>query len=230
MFYEAVGNMIAKDPDFKRQTFLIQNMMQPTYIDWAHIFDQANSNPGILQNNMIIKAIDIIVKINEKVAISVKTPYWSFASFIFENIINSYMFYSNSINEAYNKQQYTHEFKLLKSIKKTILRYLTTMINNIDSQEIIMNYILPQLSNLIESYRYSHIDNRDADVLLVFSAVLEKLKNTQYDYIVSIWNFLCLFTLDMIKSDFQSYPEHRMNFFTLLKSLISNAFDGKMIF
>ncbi len=30
----------------------------------------------------------------------------------------------------------------------------------------------------------------------------------------------------MIKTDFTSYPEHRMNFFTLIKSLISNAFDG----
>lgn len=30
----------------------------------------------------------------------------------------------------------------------------------------------------------------------------------------------------MIKSNFVSYPEHRMNFFTLVKSLISNAFDA----
>ena len=30
----------------------------------------------------------------------------------------------------------------------------------------------------------------------------------------------------MIKNDFQSFPEHRMNFFILLKSLISNAFDS----
>jgi exportin-1 len=89
-----------------------------------------------------------------------------------------------------------------------------------------MNSILPSLSNLIETYRYSHVENRDPDVLLVFSAILEKLKNTQIDYIVSIWNYLCLFTLEMIKMDFQSYPEHRINFFTLVKSLISNAFDA----
>jgi exportin-1 len=30
----------------------------------------------------------------------------------------------------------------------------------------------------------------------------------------------------MIKADYQSYPEHRMNFFTLVKALISNAFDA----
>ncbi len=62
-------------------------------------------------------------------------------------------------------------------------------------------------------------------MLIVFSTILEKIKNSQYEYIVSIWNYLCLFTLDMIKTDFTSYPEHRMNYFTLIKSLISNAFD-----
>jgi hypothetical protein len=30
----------------------------------------------------------------------------------------------------------------------------------------------------------------------------------------------------MIKNDFQSFPEHRMNFFILLKSLITNAFEA----
>jgi exportin-1 len=67
---------------------------------------------------------------------------------------------------------------------------------------------------------------RDPDLLIVFSEILEKLKNNSYEYINSIWQYLCLFTLDMIKIDFTSYPEHRMNFFTLIKSLISNAFDG----
>jgi len=131
------------------------------------------------------------------------------------------------INEAYNQNQMYHSsIKVFKSIKRTILKYLQSLILNNDSQEIIMNSILPPLSNLIESYRYSHVENRDPDVLLVFSAILEKLKSTSFDYIVSIWNFLCLFTLDMIKSDFQTYPEHRLNFFTLVKSLISNAFEA----
>ena len=71
---------------------------------------------------------------------------------------------------------------------------------------------------------------RDPDLLIVFAEILEKLKNNSYEYISSIWQYLCLFTLDMIKTNFISYPEHRMNFFTLIKSLISNAFDCKYFF
>lgn len=227
MFYEALGNMIDKEGDFKKKSLLIQQMMQPTYNDWTQIFEQANQNPDILQNNLAIKALDLIIKINERVAASVKTSYWSFAAYIYDNLIKAYMYYSNIVNDAYNQNQMYHaSIKTFKNVKKTILKFIQSMILNNDNQEIIMNGILPSLSNLIETYRYSHVENRDADVLLVFSAILEKLKNTQFDYIVSIWNYLCLFTLDMIKSDFQSYPEHRQNFFTLVKSLISNAFDA----
>jgi exportin-1 len=227
MFYEALGNMIFREPDFKKKEYLIQQMMQPTYSDWCTIFDQAGNNPEILMNNVAIKALDIIIKINERVSSSVKTTYWSFGQHIYETLMKTYVHYSTIINDAYNQNQvYLPGIKLFKSFKRTILKFLQTMIQNNDSPEIIMNSILPGLSSLIETYRYSHIENRDADTLLVFSCVLEKLKNAQYDYIVSIWNYLCLFTLEMIKADFTSYPEHRMNFFTLVKSLISNAFDA----
>ena len=227
MFYEALGNMINREPDFKKKTLLIQQMMQPTYMDWQTIFEQASQSPDILQNSMAIKALDLIIKINERVCTSVKTAYWSFAVYIYDNLIKAYMYYSNMINDAYNQNQMHHgSIKVFKGIKKTILKFITSMINNNDDPNIIMTGILPALSNLIEAFRYAHYENRDADVLLVFAAILEKLKNTQYDYIVSIWKYLCLFTLEMIKSDFQSYPEHRQNFFVLVKSLISNALDA----
>lgn len=227
MFYEAIGNMIAKDNDANRQKNLIQQMMQPTYQDWAAIFEQANQNPELLQNNQAVKALDLIIKINERVSASVRTIFWSYASYIYDNLIKAFVYYSNLINTALSQNNiYSPSIKSFKSIKKTILKLIIALINNNDNSDIIMNQILPVLSNLIEIYRSSHIDNRDPDVLLVFSTVLEKLKNTQYDYIVSIWKYLCLFTLDMIKSDFLSYPEHRQNFFILVKSLISNAFDA----
>ena len=227
MFYEALGNMISRDNDEKRKTLLIQNMMTPTFSDWTQIFDNANQNPELLQNNMAVKALDLICKIYERIAVSVKTSFWSFGAYIYDNLLKAYIYYSNIINDAMNQnQRHMISVKTFQSLKKTILKLIQSFISNNEDRNLIMNSILPNLSNLIEIYRYSHYDNRDPDVLLVFSAILDKLKNTQYDYIVSIWQYLCLFTLDMIKSDFQSFPEHRQNFFILIKSLISNAFES----
>ena len=138
-----------------------------------------------------------------------------------------YSYYSNMINQAYqSNNQFNPTVKIIKITKKTILKFLQTLVKYNEDKDIILNYILPPLSGLIDQYRTSHFENRDPDVLLVFSEILSKLKNAQYEYINSIWNFLCLFTLEMIKSDFQSFPEHRMNFFTLIKALIFNAFDA----
>ena len=103
------------------------------------------------------------------------------------------------------------------------MKFFITLVACTDTQ-VVLNQILPGLGQLIETYDSSHQNNRDPNVLLVFSKVLEKIKNTQYNYVVSIWNYLCLFTLNMIKNDYMSFPEHRMNFFILLKSLISNSF------
>jgi exportin-1 len=227
MFYEALGNMINRDHDEKRKTALIQNMMTPTFSDWTQIFDNASQNPELLQNNMAIKALDLICKIYERVAVSVKTSFWSFGIYIYDSLLKAYMYYSGIVNDSFNGSvRFNFSVKSFQSLKRTILKLIQSMINYNEDQSIIMSSILPPLSSLIDTYRYSHYDNRDPDVLLVFSAILQKLKNTQYDYIVSIWEYLCLFTLDMIKADFQSFPEHRQNFFILIKSLISNAFES----
>ena len=161
MFYEAVGNMIDRDNDFNRKSELIKKMMESSYSDWSSIFIQANNNSEILQNNIAIKALDIIIKLNERVAFSTKTSYFSFGTFIFQDIINAYQYYTGLVNDIYNSgNMHSTPAKYFKSIKKTILKFLITMIHNNEDTNIITNNILPSLGTLIESYRVSHIENR----------------------------------------------------------------------
>jgi len=161
MFYEAIGNMIDRDPDMMRRGELIKKMMEPTYIDWSTIFSQATQNPEILQNIQSIKIMDLIIKLNERVALATKTVYFSFGSFIFNDIINAYSYYTGLVNDIYNNgNMQSTPAKLFKNIKKTILKFIITMIHTNEDVNMIMNNILPSLGNLIESYRLSHIENR----------------------------------------------------------------------
>ena len=116
--------------------------------------------------------------------------------------------------------------KSFMDFNRTLLKFFITLIANINEPNLILSDILNGLGKLIIIYNRSHMNNKDPNTLLIFSKVLEQLKNINYDYISTIWNSLCIYTLNMIKNDFQSFPEHRMNFFILLKSLISNAFDS----
>lgn len=229
MFYEAIGNMISTEPDCKKQVYLINTMMQNLLEDWVNIYQSALSNQNILLEPQVIRALDIMLKINEKVCVSVKTNYFYFAENILKNIFDTYVLFSSSINSLYESNQINNNMgniKNMKKIKKTIIQFIISLIENTNDINIIQNNLSPYLSNFIEQYKLGHVENRDADVLIVFKELMKKLKNLPYNIIESIWTHLCLQTLSMIQQDFVSFPEHRFNFFELLKSLITNEFNA----
>ena len=228
MFYEALGNIIAAEPQTpQQQLYLIQHLMSTTGNEWTLFFEQAAQNAEFLKNQEIAKALELIVRINERVCVSTKSIYWSYGQSLFSNMIKTFIFYSNTINDSFNRGEMINiNTKPLQRFNRTLLKFFCVLISNTLDQNIIINHILPSLGQLIEVYSLSHQDNRDPNLLLVFTRILDQLKNTDYNYIVLIWKHLCLFTLNMIKLDYHSFPEHRMNFFILLKSLITNAFDS----
>jgi exportin-1 len=203
--------------------------MNSVFNDWIGIYQQAMNDPTLLLNPQIVKSLDIFLKVNERVAASVKTYYYLFAENILGKILETYVYFSNTINQIYqlNQQNNNHNsIKLMKTIKKSTLKYVTTLISNIDNSEILMTKLLPQLSVLIGQYNQSCTENRDSEVLTVFITMLDKLKNLPYELVESIWNHLCIHTLSMIQNDYSSFPEHRIGFFELLKSLIVNDFKA----
>ena len=161
MFYEAIGNMIDREPNLVGRSELIKKMMEPTFVDWSSIFTQASQNPEILQNHQSIKAMDLIIKLNERVALATKTVYFNFGTYVFSDIINAYSYYTGLVNDIYNSGNvYSTPAKMFKSIKKTILKLIITIIHTNEDPAMIMNNILPALGSLIESYRLAHVENR----------------------------------------------------------------------
>lgn len=67
--------------------------------------------------------------------------------------------------------------------------------------------------------------NREADVLQLFALVLEKVNLNLEELVPKILELIFSSTLTMITRDFQSYPDHRLNFFTFLRAVISYAFE-----
>jgi len=229
MFYEAIGNMISTEYDAKKQVYLVSCMMENLREDWMNIFQSATTNQNILLEPQVIRALDIMLKINEKVCSSVKTNYYYFAENILKNVFDTYVLFSTTINTLYENGQANTNFgniKNMKKIKKSIINYIISLIINTDNTEILLNNLSPYLSNFIEQFKNGHLENKDSDILIVFKELMNKLKNLPYEVVESIWTHLCLQTLSMIQQDFVSFPEHRYNFFELLKSLITNEFNA----
>ena len=227
MFYEALGNMINVEPNLQKKIFYIKQLMSDRNSQWNKIFMEAQQNNEILNNANVVKGLSLIIHLNERVSFSTKTPYWSYGCTIFDNLIKSFIYYSDCINQQFNnKKSIDVNTRSYISYNKTVIKFLTSLVNNTDDVQIIQNEMLKSFGILIQTYNNNHINNKDPNLLLLFSSVLVKLKNNNPDVVTTIWNYLCVSTLQLIKDDFQSFPEHRMNFFILLKSLISNSFES----
>jgi exportin-1 len=109
---------------------------------------------------------------------------------------------------------------------RTLIKFLTSLVKNTDDVQLIQNDMLPSFGTLIEAYNNNNDANKDPNMLLLFCAILEKIQNKNPEVVATIWKLLSSSTIQLIKNDYESFPEHRLNFFILLKSLISNSFES----
>ena len=227
MFYEAIGNMINSEQNLTKKTFYIKTLMNEKDIQWNQIFNEAKQNVTILNNTSVVKGLSLIILLNERVSYSTKTPYWSYGINIFPNLINSFIYYSQCINDHYKMNKVPDmNTKSYIIYNRTLIKFLTSLVKNTDDVQLIQNDMLPSFGTLIETYNNNNDANKDPNMLLLFSAILEKIQNKNPEVVATIWKLLSSSTIQLIKNDYESFPEHRLNFFILLKSLISNSFES----
>ena len=227
MFYEAIGNMINSEINLTKKTFYIKQLMNEKDSQWNGIFNQAKNDITILNNTNVVKGLSLIILINERVSFSTKTPYWSYGVNIFNNLINSFIYYSQCINEHLsNNKNLDMNIRSYIIYNRTLIKFLTSLIKNTDDVQLIQNEMLPSFGSLIDTYNKNLPNNKDPNMLLLFSSLLEKIQNGNPEVVSVIWKLLSQSTIQLIKNDYESFPEHRMNFFILLKSMISNSFES----
>ncbi|CDI80118.1 exportin, putative [Eimeria acervulina] len=69
-------------------------------------------------------------------------------------------------------------------------------------------------------------DSRDCEVLALLAVLMARLDTHISSVLPVIFDYIFDCTLQMIKSDFQSYPDHRERFYALLKACNQNCFSG----
>jgi len=135
----------------------------------------------------------------------------------------------------------------LRTIKKEILKLINTYVDRADDLEMVRNTLVPGLLDAVLSdYRRNVSDAREAEVLNVMSTIISKLhvrwtplrsrfmvvltcdrlhmltdclQGLMEDQIPTIMENVFECTLEMINKDFSEYPEHRVQFFQLLRSI-----------
>lgn len=135
----------------------------------------------------------------------------------------------------------------LRTIKKEILKLIDSYVQKADDHEMVnTNIVPPLLEAVLVDYNRNVPDARDAEVLNVMTTIITKLhvrwsphrsrfsartvsgadeiipnisQSLMEDKVPTIMENVFECTLEMINKDFAEYPQHRVEFFKLLKAI-----------
>lgn len=116
----------------------------------------------------------------------------------------------------------------LRTIKKEILKLIETYVDKAEDLQAVRTQMVPQLlDSVLVDYNRNVPGARDAEVLKAMTAIIAKLSALMEDQIPIIMENVFECTLEMINKDFSEFPEHRVEFFNLLRAINLHCFPGK---
>ncbi|KAI9811451.1 MAG: Karyopherin transporter [Pycnora praestabilis] len=221
-FYEACGYMISAQGQKNVQERLIQELMSYPNTAWDAIIAQANQDPAILQDGDTIKVVGNIMKTNVSACTSIGSYFYPQIGRLYLDMLSMYRATSQMISEAVARTIATKMPKIrgLRTIKKEILKLIDTYVQKADDLEMVNTNIVPALMDaVLVDYNRNVPDARDAEVLNVMTTIITKLHSLMEDKVPTIMENVFECTLEMINKDFSEHPEHRVEFFKLLRAI-----------
>lgn len=265
-FYEACGYMISAQGHKAQQERLIAELMSLPNQAWDQIIQSAHQDPNTLQNAETIKIIGNIMKTNVAACSSIGSYFYPQIGRIYMDMLTMYRASSQLIDEAVQRDgniaTKMPKVRGLRTIKKEILKLITTYVDKADDHEMIHQTLVPQLLEaVLLDYKRNVPDAREAEVLSVITGLIQKLQvrwtphtsrflqvgghdqpsllparrasdadeslqGMMTDQVPAILDAIFECTLDMINKDFSEYPEHRVEFFKLLRVINQRCFPA----
>ncbi|MCJ1263950.1 Karyopherin transporter [Lobaria immixta] len=223
-FYEACGYMISAQGQKSTQERLIQELMSYPNQAWDVIISQAGQNPASLQDGETIKVVGNIMKTNVAACSSIGSYFYPQIGRIYHDMLSMYRATSQMISDAVTREGLIAtkmpKVRGMRTIKKEILKLIDTYVQKADDLEMVnTNIVPPLLDAVLVDYNRNVADARDAEVLDVMTTIITKLHSLMEDKVPTIMENVFECTLEMINKDFAEYPEHRVEFFKLLKAI-----------
>lgn len=230
-FYEACGIIISAQNVKEQRDKLLNDLMALPNMAWNAIVQQAGKDPELLTNTETVKIIANIIKTNVAVCKAMGPGFYPQLGLMYVDMLSLYKAVSSMISDFVAKDGIiatkTPKVRGLRTIKKEILKMIETYIDKADNlDDIVRDISQPLFAAALEDYQNNVPDARDAEVLKCMSTLVSKVGHMIPEGVVLILQNIFECTLDMIKNDFVEYPEHRVEFYKLLKDINAHSFQG----
>ena len=115
----------------------------------------------------------------------------------------------------------------MRTVKKETLKLISAWVGkSTDPKQVCENFVPPLLNAVLGDYNRNHPNARDSEVLSTMTVFINKLENHVTSEVPVIFDAVFECTLEMIKANFQDFPEHRTNFYLLLESINQHCFSA----
>lgn len=230
-FYEACGIIVSAQTQKDLRDDLLSDLMALPNVAWNAIVQTAATDPSLLSNAETVKIIANIIKTNVSVCKAMGPGFYPQLGLMYVDMLSLYTAVSGMISNAVANEGLiatkTPKVRGLRTIKKEILKMIETYINQADNlDEVVRDLCQPLFRAVLEDYKTNVPDARDAEVLNCMTAVVNKVGHMLGSDVVLILQNVFECTLDMIKNDFVEYPEHRVEYYKLLKVINAKSFKS----
>ncbi|ESW29035.1 hypothetical protein PHAVU_002G038500 [Phaseolus vulgaris] len=230
-FYESVGYMIQAESDVQKRDEYLQKLMVLPNQRWMEIIGKAHQNVDFLKDQDVIRNVLNILQTNTSVASSLGTYFLPQITLIFLDVLNVYRMYSELISKSITEggpfASRTSYVKLLRSVKRETLKLVDTFLDKAEDQpQIAKHFVPPMMDPVLGDYARNVPDARESEVLSLFATIVNKYKAAMVEDVPRIFEAVFQCTLEMITKNFEDYPEHRLNFFSLLRAIATHCFPA----
>jgi len=225
-FYESCGCILAEQENPEICERLTAKLFQLPNESWKVLVGHALENEQSLRNVETMKNLINILKTNTRVARSLGQPYFSQLKKIFTDMLRFYIVYSELLSKMVQEggphATRSVDARNMRALKKEVLRVLEAFFAHErgSNKELVASTIIePMTEPILGDYYNSVPDARDAEVLSLFAQIITFTGGLPIGAIRMIFKSLFACTLDMIKNNFEDYPDARLNFFKLLQAI-----------
>lgn len=240
-YFEAVGHMISEAKPAKEKERLVAMLMTLFNAKWATLLSGLANSLDYLQDQQVLRDISLILRANERMVSAVGAACHSQLGNIYYDMLKLYKVCSDCISHS-TLQQGSQvmgyaQVRLMRNVKRDTLRLVQTFVDRaateqgaheagVTVQQIAQRFIPPLLEPVLADYRSNMPQARDAEVLDLLAVLATRLSDSISREVTKIFEMVFECTLDMIKVDFQSYPDHRCKFYDLLKAINEHCFQS----
>lgn len=224
--------MISAQADQAAKDALIEKYMALPNQVWDEIISQASKNVDYLKNMAAVKQLGSILRTNVRACKSLGHSFVLQLGRIYLDMLNVYKIMSENIIQAItvngiavNNQPLIKAMHVVK--KETLTLISEWVVRSNDNNVVIDSFIPPLLEAVLMDYQRCKVpEAREAKVLSTMAAIVGKLRVSITTEIPQIFDAVFECTLDMIKKNFEDYPQHRVAFYELLQQVNAHCFDA----